>query len=63
MRSKVAPGIVYSPIALRGDGFDMLIDHVNEGGAKDGLWRTAARLITIGEAGRAIRLAAALASR
>jgi GT2 family glycosyltransferase len=63
VRSKVAPGIVYSPIALRGEGFDMLIDHVNEGGAKDGLWRTAARLLTIGEPTRALRLAAALASR
>lgn len=63
VRSKVAPGLVYSPVAMRGAGFDMLMEHVNEGGSRDGLWRTAARLVRIGEAKRALRLAAALASR
>jgi GT2 family glycosyltransferase len=62
IRRKLAKSIVYSPIALRGEGFDLLLDHVRAGGAKDGLWRTAGRLVKIGEPGRALRLAAALAT-
>jgi len=62
VRDMVAPGLVYSEIALAGDGFDMLIDHVREGGAHEGLWRTVARLVKMGEPARAARLAAALAA-
>jgi hypothetical protein len=28
VREKVARGIVYSRIALRGEGFDLLLDHI-----------------------------------
>ncbi len=63
VRAKVAASICYSPVAMRGDGFDMLLSHVRDGGATDGLWRTAGRLIKFGEPARAFRLAAALATR
>ncbi len=61
IRAKVALGILYSPAALRGDGYDMVMTHVREGGNRSGLWRTAARLMKLGEPVRAIKLAAALA--
>ena len=61
IRATVALGILYSPAALRGDGYDMVMAHVREGGDRSGLWRTAARLMKMGEPARAIRLAAALA--
>ena len=61
IRAKVALGILYSPAALRGDGYDMVMAHVREGGDRSGLWRTAARLVKLGEPARALRLAAALA--
>jgi glycosyltransferase involved in cell wall biosynthesis len=62
VREKVAKGIVYSPIALRGEGYDLLLDHVREGGSQEGLWRTVARLLKLGEPARALRLAATLAA-
>jgi hypothetical protein len=46
---------------MRDDGFEILLDHVREGGRRDGLWRTVARLLRFGEPLRAARLAAALA--
>ena len=60
VRARVAPGILYSPAALRGEGYDLIREHVAEGGARAGLWRTAARLLTLGEPVRAAGLAAAL---
>ena len=60
VRAKVALGILYSPSALRGEGFDLILDHVGRGGATDGLWRTVIRLATFGEPARAMRLASAL---
>lgn len=60
VRSEVAPGLVYSRDAMVGAGFDLLIDYVRAGGAREGLWRTVARLIHFGKPGRAIRLAGAL---
>jgi glycosyltransferase involved in cell wall biosynthesis len=62
VREKVALGLVYSPAALRGDAFDLILANVRDGGATDGLLRTVARLITLGEPVRAARLAAALLS-
>ena len=62
IRHRVAPRIVYSSDALAGEGYDILLRHVREGGAKDGLWRTAARLLRRGRPVRALRLAAALAA-
>ena len=61
IRATVAMGILYSPAALRGEGYDMVMAHVRGGGDRSGLWRTAARLLKLGEPARAIRLAAALA--
>ncbi len=60
VRGELAQTMVYSREALRGGGFDLLIDHVEAGGARGVLWRTVARLISFGELGRAARLAAAL---
>ena len=61
VRSKVARTILHSPLALRGQGLDLVLDHVRDGGAREGLWRTAGRLVKWGEPGRALRLATALA--
>ncbi|HEX8444046.1 MAG TPA: glycosyltransferase [Allosphingosinicella sp.] len=63
VRAKVAASIVHSPLALRGEGYQLLLDHVRTGGAKAGLWRTAGRLVKFREPARALRLAAALAVR
>ncbi len=63
VREKVALGIVYSPTALRGEGFGLMLDHIRDGGATDGLWRTVMRLVTLGEPARALRLARALLSK
>jgi len=60
VREKVALGIVYTPAALRGEGFGQMLDHIREGGATDGLWRTVARLVTLGEPARAAQLASSL---
>lgn len=62
VRAKVALGILYNSGALRGAGLDLILDHVRAGGATDGLWRTVARLLTLGAPIRAARLAAALAT-
>lgn len=63
VREKVALGSVYAPAALRGEGLDLILEHVRNGGATDGLWRTVMRLFTLGEPARALRLAAALIVR
>jgi glycosyltransferase involved in cell wall biosynthesis len=60
VREKVALGIVYSPAALRSDGFDLMLDHIRDGGQTYGLWRTVARLMTLREPSRAVRLATTL---
>ncbi|EHJ60284.1 glycosyl transferase family 2 [Novosphingobium pentaromativorans US6-1] len=61
VREQVALGLRYSASALRDDGFDLLVDHLRDGGRQDGMWRTVARLVRYGEPVRAIRLAATLA--
>ncbi|MBC6435306.1 glycosyltransferase [Nostoc sp. HG1] len=63
VRAKVALGIVYTPAALRGDGFELMLDHIRDGGETTGLWRTVVRLLTLREPVRAARLATALARR
>ncbi|HEX8401094.1 MAG TPA: glycosyltransferase [Allosphingosinicella sp.] len=63
VRAKVAASILHSPLALRNEGYELLLDHVRHGGARAGLWRAAGRLVKFGEPGRALRLAAALATR
>ncbi|WP_313436328.1 glycosyltransferase [Novosphingobium sp.] len=59
-RETIALGLRWSPAAMRDGGFDILLDHVRNGGRRDGLWRTVARLVRFGEPARALRLAAAL---
>ena len=61
VRARVANGLLYSPVALRGEGFDLLLRHVGDGGRGEALWRTVPRLVRLGEPRRAVRLAAALA--
>lgn len=61
VRARVARGILHSRIALRDEGFDIVLRHVSEGGDRTGLWRTVARLVRYGEPLRAMRLTAALA--
>lgn len=61
VRARVAPGILYSHSGLRDEGFDIVLQHIREGGARDGMWRTVARLVRFGEPGRAIALATTLA--
>ena len=57
VRAEVAPNLVYSREAMRGEGFDMLLAHIEAGGTRDGLWRTVLRLLGFGETMRALRLA------
>jgi len=61
VRGRVAGGILYSPVALRDEGFDIVLRHVREGGRVAGMWRTVGRLLRFGEPLRAAQLAAALA--
>lgn len=61
VRARVAPGLLYSKAGLRDQGFDLVIRHLREGGAREGMWRTVARLVRFGEPARAARLAATLA--
>ncbi len=61
VRARVARGILHSHTALRDEGFDILLTHIGDGGNRDGLWRTAARLVRYGEPLRAMRLARTLA--
>ena len=62
VRAKVAPNIVFCERALRGEGFPLLLAHIKEGGDRAGLWRTALRLVKLGEPRRAARLALTLAA-
>ncbi|MFN3725129.1 MAG: glycosyltransferase family 2 protein [Allosphingosinicella sp.] len=61
VRKIVAPRLIYSPVALKGDGYDLVLTHARDG-AREGMWKTAARLVRFGEPLRAMRLAAALAT-
>ena len=61
VREIVAPRLLYSPVALGGPGYDLILSHARDG-AREGMWKTAARLVRFGEPLRAARLAAALAT-
>lgn len=61
VRGAIARSLVYSPFALRGEGFDLLLQHIEDGGRGRDLWFTVPRLMRFGEPRRAARLAAALA--
>lgn len=62
VRGSVTRGILHSPVALRDQGFDIMLDHVRGGGCRKGLWRTVARLAKLGEPARALKLSSALAA-
>ncbi len=62
VREQVALGLLYSVQAMREDGFDLLVQHLRDGGRRDGMWRTVVRLLRFGEPVRAARLAATLAT-
>lgn len=59
-RAHVASAIRYSRPSLRGEGFDILIDHIAKGGRPLGRWRLVARLCKFGQLGKAAKLAATL---
>lgn len=61
VREMVAPRLIYSDVALGGEGYDILLAHVRDGGDREGLWKTAARMARWGLPLRALRLAGALA--
>ena len=61
VRAKVAHGLLYSREGLRDGGLDLILRHLADGGTRDGMWRTVARLLRFGDPLRALRLAAALA--
>jgi hypothetical protein len=47
---------------MRDSGFDLLVQHLREGGTHKGMWRTVLRLLRFGEPLRALRLASTLAT-
>jgi hypothetical protein len=61
VRGRVARSLIYSRTAMREGAFDMLLQHVGEGGRGADLWRAVVRMLRYGEPRRALRLAAALA--
>lgn len=63
VRAFAVPGLLYSETALRGEGYDLMQQFIAEGGNRDGLWRTVARLARLGEPARALGLAKALVLR
>lgn len=60
VREQVALSLRYSIAAMRDQGFELLVNHLRDGGRRDGMWRTVARLLRFGEPMRAFRLAATL---
>ena len=62
VRGQIVRDLLYSRQALMGDGFRLVIEHIERGGARQGLWRTVLRLIKFGESRQAARLALALAA-
>lgn len=57
VREIVARNLLYSLTGLRDQGFHLLLDHLADGGAHDGMWRTVARLVRFGMPAHAARLA------
>ena len=62
-RAMTAAAILYSSLALKGDGFDLILAHVADKALVPGLPRTVLRLCRLREPGRALRLATALMTR
>lgn len=59
-RRRVVERMLYSPEALAGDGFAILLDHIAERGSDPAYWRAAARLLKAGRPARAAGVARAL---
>ncbi len=59
-RAMISKALLYSSVALRGDGFGIILDHIRDGGHVSGLRRTILRLLRFGEPRRAAELTRAL---
>ncbi len=60
-RAALVGGLLYSRMAMQGEGFPLLLAHVRAGGSRAGLWRTVARLIfRMHDPDRAFQLARSL---
>ena len=62
VRAKVARGLLYSRSALAGEGFDLLLGHIDDGGRGPNCGARFPGWCSFGQPVRAVRLAAALAS-
>lgn len=62
IRKEVVGDLLYSRHALTGEGMELVLDHIQRGGAREGLWRTVMRLLKFGQPRQAARLALALAA-
>ncbi len=60
VRRKVVGRMLFSPEALSGDGFGLLLDYIREEGSEPRIWRAAARLMKAGHPGKAASVAGAL---
>lgn len=60
VRSKVVNRMLFSPEALGGDGYRILVNHIADTGAEPRLWRAAVRLAMAGRPGRAVGVVRAL---
>jgi hypothetical protein len=62
-RAIAASSVLYSDVALRGDGFAIVLNHIRDGNHVPGLKRTILRLLRFGEPARAMTMATALLLR
>jgi glycosyltransferase involved in cell wall biosynthesis len=63
VRQFVIPSLIYSEIALKAQGFDLLKQYISDGSKTPGLWRTIPRLILFGAPMRALGIAGMLSRR
>ncbi len=61
IRARLVPALLYSPRALKTDGFEHIVDFVKDGGTLEKLWRTIGRLAKLGEYRRALKMAFTMA--
>ena len=61
VRERVAMMLRYSRDAMQSEGFELVMGHLRDGGAREGMWRTVLRLLRFGQPVRAARLASRLA--
>lgn len=60
VRRRVIDRVLFSPDALSGEGWDILLRHADENRSEPRLWRAAARLLRAGEPRKAGKIAATL---